>query len=370
MEPMRVPTFIPPVPAFKTLVDRLNTLRLLPLFFILVIAQGWPGGTRAAGENKSGQHKDQTANMVGPNACAECHKYSASAWKSTHHFKTFRSLPRKKSAQEIARRMKIRRIKSESLCLNCHFTRQIVDDKPRVVAGISCESCHGKGHDYKDIHSSYSGKSKETETKKEKKARWKSAENKGMIRPRNLYKLARNCFGCHIVPQEKLVNTGQHSAGSEFELVAWSQGEVRHNLWHSGGKTNIEASSKRKRLMYIVGLAVELEISLRAVSRATNKKNYALKMARRIDAARIRLDKISKKLPDQQEIQKIVDASYSAALKLKNAPALTKAADTIAQQTQIFINNNDGSSLGKLDKLIPGNKDYKGKPLNKLSSVN
>ena len=29
------------------------------------------------------------AKTVGPNACAECHKQEAEAWKGTHHFKTF-----------------------------------------------------------------------------------------------------------------------------------------------------------------------------------------------------------------------------------------------------------------------------------------
>ncbi len=328
-------------------------------------------------DDKSVSHAERGSNSVdsieqiaGPNACGECHKHSIQAWKSTHHFKTFRSLPRKKSAQEIARRLNIPRIKSESLCLNCHFTRKLIDEKPRVVAGISCESCHGKGQTYMDVHSGFSGKSKEAETQSEKSKRWKLSESNGMIRPRNLYKMAKNCYGCHIVPQEKLINIGKHPAGSKFELVAWSQGEVRHNLWYTNGKSNSEASANRKRLIFIVGLAVELEISLRAVSRATNKRNYALKMARRIDAARKRLEVISKKLPKLEEVKRIVDAGYSAALKLNNADSLSKAANAVAQQTQIFLKNNDGSSLAELDEFIPKAKEFRGTPLNKVSTVN
>ena len=85
------------------------------------------------------------AKIVGPNACAECHKQEAEAWKGTHHFKTFREMPRNTQANEIAEKMGVRRIKSESLCLNCHFTVQEKDDKEEPVAGISCESCHGAG---------------------------------------------------------------------------------------------------------------------------------------------------------------------------------------------------------------------------------
>ena len=75
------------------------------------------------------------AKVVGPNACAECHKQEVEAWKGTHHFKTFREMPRNAEANKIAERMGVRRIRSESLCLNCHFT---VKEEP--VAGISCES--------------------------------------------------------------------------------------------------------------------------------------------------------------------------------------------------------------------------------------
>ena len=79
------------------------------------------------------------AKTVGPNACAECHKQEAEAWKGTHHFKTFREMPRNTEANEIAKRMGVRRIKSESLCLNCHFTVQQKDNKEEPISGISCE---------------------------------------------------------------------------------------------------------------------------------------------------------------------------------------------------------------------------------------
>ena len=79
------------------------------------------------------------AKIVGPNACAECHKQEAEAWKGTHHFKTFREMPRRKEANEIAEKMGVQRIRSESLCLNCHFTVQQKDNKKQPIAGISCE---------------------------------------------------------------------------------------------------------------------------------------------------------------------------------------------------------------------------------------
>src|SRR4029453_6456000 len=67
--------------------------------------------------------------VVGLNACAERHKREAEAWKGCHHFKTFRDMPRKKEANEIAERMGVQRIRSDSLCLNCPYTVQEKDKK-------------------------------------------------------------------------------------------------------------------------------------------------------------------------------------------------------------------------------------------------
>jgi hypothetical protein len=71
------------------------------------------------------------ANFEGPNACSECHKKEAEAWQESHHFKTFREMPRRKEGQEIGDRMGIRRINREGLCLNCHFTVQQYGPKSR-----------------------------------------------------------------------------------------------------------------------------------------------------------------------------------------------------------------------------------------------
>ena len=258
------------------------------------------------------------AKTVGPNACAECHKQEAEAWKGTHHFKTFREMPRNTDANGIAQKMGVRRVKSESLCLNCHFTVQNKNNKEEPVAGISCESCHSAGQDWIKVHSGFSGKKVNTESKAEEAARWKLANSKGMIRPRSLYQLAKNCYGCHVVPHEELVNKGGHRAGSAFELVSWSQGEVRHNTWYSKDKDNLPASAARKRMLYLVGLGVELETALRAVGKATVRRVYAFEMAKRADRARKQLAAAAKAAPDVPEIANMVEFSESAGLKLNN----------------------------------------------------
>ena len=66
--------------------------------------------------------------------------------------------------------------------------------------------------------------------------------------------------------------SGGHLAGSQdFELVAWSQGMVRHNFVRTGGTANGAPSPAELRVMYVVGVMADLEYSLRAVAAATRK---------------------------------------------------------------------------------------------------
>jgi hypothetical protein len=300
-------------------------------------------------------------NIVGPTACADCHDKEAVIWQMTHHFTTFRDLPRSEKADEITKKLGITRIKSAPLCLSCHFTQAIKGGAPEPIAGISCESCHGPGAPYMKLHSEFSGKKQEKETPAERDKRWANSVARGMIRPSMLYALAENCYGCHIVPQEKLVNVGGHPAGSPFELVSWTQGEIRHNVWYTEGKSNPEAPKNVKRKMYVIGAAVELEESLRAVGKATESGTYAVSMAQRAQAAAQRLNAIAQalKLPETDDMLK---AAGGAHLNLNNDVELSAIADTIGGATKRFDANYDGSTLGAIDSMIPGPDQYKGKP--------
>jgi hypothetical protein len=300
------------------------------------------------------------AKIVGPNACAECHKQEAAAWKGTHHFKTFREMPRKAEANAIGKKVGVQRIKSGALCLNCHFTVQQKEGREKIIAGISCESCHGAGQDWIKVHSGFSGKTPLFESKAEAKARWKLSESKGMIRPSSVYLLAKNCYGCHVVPQEDLVNKGGHKAGSAFDLVSWSQGEVRHNTWHSMGRENVPDSAVRLRMLYLVGLGVELETALRAIGKANVRRTYAFEMAKRADRARKQLATAAKAAPGVPEIAEIIKLSYSAGLRLNNERRLTTAADGISRQLTLITEKYDGSTMAGLDSLIPGPAKYQG----------
>jgi hypothetical protein len=171
------------------------------------------------------------------------------------------------------------------------------------------------------------------------------------------------------VPQEDLVNKGGHRAGSDFELVSWSQGEVLHNTWYSKGKDNVPADAARKRMLYLIGLGVELETSLRAVGKAKVRNVYAFEMAKRADRARAQLAAAAKAAPGVPEIAKMVEWGNSAGLKLNNEQPLNAAADGIAKLLAEISENYDGSTMAGLDSLIPAPDTFKGKA-REASSVN
>lgn len=297
--------------------------------------------------------------VVGAGECAECHKQETEIWKATHHYKTFSRLPRKKLASKIAKAMGFKRIKSGSICLTCHFTSKVANDKVKPIAGISCESCHGPAKKWVKRHSEYSGKKKATETPAQAKKRWADAEAAGMIRPRLTYALTKNCYSCHVVPEEKLVNQGGHPAGSPFEVVSWSQGEVRHNTWHNNAKENRQASAERQRMLYAMGTAAELEAALLAMAKATTEARYAVTMAKRAEIARLRMRRLARATRIPELIQ-IADAANGARLTPNNEKALTAAANKVAEIARKFSAKHNGSELAAIDRYIPGAKKYRG----------
>lgn len=297
--------------------------------------------------------------VKGPDACGECHESSVQAWQKSHHSSTFKDMPRSDKAREIADKMGIKRIKSESDCLGCHFTVAIEEGAEKPISGISCESCHSAGADWIDVHSDYGGKDvkAENETPAHKATRYQKSEAAGMIRPSNLYDLAANCFSCHTVPNEKLVNVGGHPAGSKFELVRWTQGEVRHNVWYSDDNT--EASLERKRQLYIVGKMLDFEYALRGVAKATQGAEYAKAMAKRAQRSLLFLKKIDETV-DNTHLSKIISLGSAAKLKLNNETALLATAQSVAKEAKQFANKDWGAALSGVDTLLPTSDKYKG----------
>jgi hypothetical protein len=301
--------------------------------------------------------------VTGPETCVECHLDEIEVWKRTVHNKTFRELPRRPETAAMLAKLGLGKVTVETQCRDCHFLSKIEEEERINVAGIACESCHGAARDWAKTHGDYGhGITAETESPDHRDARWAQAEKAGLVRPRNLYTLGAACYECHILADEKVINVGGHIAGSAgFNLLTWSQGEVRHTIPRTGKKVNPEATPAHRRVLFVTGCILETEYCFRAVAQATEKAAFGITQAHRADAARQLLEKIAVLAP-AAGLDPIVAVAKATRLRLNNRAELLAAADRIAALGRAFVAGADGEKLAAIDPLVPGPELYKGEP--------
>lgn len=330
-------------------------LAIVGLFCLLCVLSGALAHAQIGGAAKD------PAKVAGPEACGECHVSELNAWKQTHHATTFVEMHRRDEAKTIVTAMGGRRIKQDETCVQCHYTEGLRNDRPRSMWGITCESCHAQAKDWVEVHNDFGGKdvTRETETPEHRKERLAKTDAAGMIRPAMTYEAAANCFQCHTVPDEQLVNVGGHKVRSEFELVAWSQGEVRHNHYYSEDKKNRLPSDAHRRVLYVTGRALDLEYSLRAAAKATGPGAF-------FDTAKGAVAAATQSLQAVQtaqaiaEVEQMLAAVASLEVEVGQAAALTEAAEAVSKSAKAFVSGNDGSGLAALDVLLPDPESYRG----------
>ena len=302
------------------------------------------------------------AKIVTAEACGECHVSAYEVWKGTPHATTFKTMHRKERAETIAGALGFDLIKRDSFCFSCHYTPVVSGGSIRVISGVSCESCHGAGADWIEIHNQYgAGETYRTESAEHRRQRIEQSRAAGMRRPSELYEVAANCFSCHTVPDERLVNVGGHSTGtSGFELVERSQGSIRHNFLESFKRgeigPNAERSQERKRAMYVAGRALDLEYSLRGAAVAASPGIYAKAMTRRVRSATAEIKAIDSAAP-LPETSRMLAAVKGVRVGPGNEIALLAAAEEIARETRRFLARADeevGGRLAALDPLLAG----------------
>ena len=98
--------------------------------------------------------------LVGLKSCAMCHKKADSGdqfgkWQSSPHAKAYEMLagPEAKAA---GAKVGVAEPQKSGKCLKCHstaysFTEEVKADTTKVIVedGVTCESCHGPGKNYK-----------------------------------------------------------------------------------------------------------------------------------------------------------------------------------------------------------------------------
>lgn len=301
--------------------------------------------------------------VMSADACASCHANEVSVWKKTPHFRTYEELSKRPRAKEICGKLGLRSVKRSEVCIKCHFTLKDKNGKAKPISGISCESCHGASKDWLTVHNDYGGPTatRESETEAHKSARLEQCESLGMRNTKDFYLIASSCFNCHTVPNEELVNVGGHKSGTEdFELVAWTQGMIRHNFLRGDNKTNVKSTPEKLRLMYIVGLMADLEYSTRATAKATAKSKYGLTVAQRAAEKAVKLYEIQKQV-NHPDIETVLQVFAPAELRINNAQQLENIANQIQSIGKKFAKENDGSKLAAVDQWLPDPANYKWK---------
>jgi hypothetical protein len=295
--------------------------------------------------------------VLGPDSCGECHQHEVESWKASQHATGADELHRLPVARDIAQRLDIRRLKTEERCIRCHYTVGIERERERAIAGVSCESCHGAARDWVKLHDDYGGAERESESDAHREERIARSSAAGMIWPRETAELARNCYECHVIDDPELIEKGGHPTGHEFELVAWTQGEVRHN-----GKENRVAPMGRQRRMYVLGQMLELEHSLRALGKATGSGLYLEHLGERVARARAALGTLSESVP---ELAAALEASAPFEKGEWNAEVPAKAAaaaEVVAAAIPQVAENHGGRTLQAVDPQLPDASSYRGTP--------
>jgi len=192
-------------------------------------------------------------------------------------------------------------MKKAALCATCHYTvaRKSASAKPKLIAGPSCESCHGAASEWFGIHNN----------KKIPKAdRMKQASAKGMIWPTQLYDVAANCNSCHGLAQASLTGDNikamldaGHPIKADFELVKYSQGAVRHRFYPPKVTENQVMTPQEMARMFVIGQAANL-VSASAAMSKTDHASFKSVQQKKISAATEILNSVAGAVPEAGKV--------------------------------------------------------------------
>jgi cytochrome c554/c'-like protein len=271
--------------------------------------------------------------------CEKCHEAEVEVWKGSPHFKSFNTVHKKEEAQKILDAAGGgASMRQNANCVLCHYTetKSSPTAKPQVASGPSCESCHGPSSDWRDVHNNYGDgiddAAKEPPANKAK--RLDAARKAGMIWSFMHYEIAANCNECHGLAHPKLggdvlakmLDAG-HPTESDFELVRYSQGSVRHRYYPPDFTKNAEMTPAELARLYVIGQAATLVSATAAAAKSSHAKYAALQKKRAQDATKnlqavADLPEVATllKQPNHDNARKLADS-----LKTKDVSAQVKA---------------------------------------------
>lgn len=157
---------------------------------------------------------------IGPNSCglgqANCHAYENNWWLKDAHFSTtdkfYAATPSVKKVAAAYGLSMDKTYSGNSKCMTCHGTVISGKEAESIDIGVSCESCHGAGSGYKEVHAE--GK---PEMGKLRSGYLKGLQA-GMVENGTFETRAKTCTKCHNITDVRLVAAG-HPDGKDFDYI-------------------------------------------------------------------------------------------------------------------------------------------------------
>ena len=112
-------------------------------------------------------------------------------------------------------------LKGTSKCMSCHSTAIANKGDAEVEDGVSCESCHGPGSEYRDVHKDIP----------KEKGGYDNAVKTGMVDLRKFDVRAATCVRCHLTTDQKILASG-HPSGLKFKYSNQMKSVSKH--WKRG----------------------------------------------------------------------------------------------------------------------------------------
>ena len=196
-------------------------LRFAPLFLLVAFAFATPAFAQYT--------------FLGPSKCVGCHDHERqkkkwqieepALFKDKAHFNTRKQLEGAKAATYAKAIGIADPYDVKGSCVKCHSTVFRGD----ANAGVSCESCHGAGSGYNDIH--------------QEKGAYAKAVGTGM---RDLREkpaaIAKSCVECHLTTDVRLAKAG-HPVGADFDAGEGLKKLVHWNVAYNYAQVTAAAKS-------------------------------------------------------------------------------------------------------------------------------
>ncbi len=142
----------------------------------------------------------QEIEYKGFRVCTKCHDAQGDAWRNTGHARAFDSLrPNAKAdAKTKAKLDPARDYTQDKNCVGCHVTGfgapggyqvGMDADAAKSLAGVGCESCHGAGGKYRDVHGAGGDKLKTT---------FETTDRKVLVEAKQNFDYEKACSKCHL----------------------------------------------------------------------------------------------------------------------------------------------------------------------------